>query len=80
MSSHRLIARLPALLLPGLLALASAAVAQLPDFTPLVKQNAPAVVNISTVQKAQPRVHGPRGRGDLDEFFRRFFPPDGGGR
>ncbi|MFM7121829.1 MAG: DegQ family serine endoprotease [Gammaproteobacteria bacterium] len=50
----------------------------LPDFTPLVEKNAAAVVNISTVQKDNPHSEGPQNRSDeLDEFFRRFFPPDG---
>lgn len=42
----------------------------LPDFTEMVKKHGPAVVNISTVQKAS-------GQGQLEqrvpEFFRRFF-------
>jgi len=47
----------------------------LPDFTQLVEDNADAVVNISTVRHRDDR---PRSRNDeLDEFFRRFFPPDG---
>jgi serine protease Do len=51
---------------------------ELPDFTALVEQNAAAVVNISTVQHAQPRDEMPRSRSEeLDEFFRRFFPPEG---
>ena len=46
----------------------------LPDFTELVKKYSPAVVNVSTVQATTQR----RGSGspELDEFFRRFFPPD----
>lgn len=51
---------------------------ELPDFTSLVEKNAAAVVNISTVQNVEPRSTRPRSRSDeLDEFFRRFFPPDG---
>jgi serine protease Do len=54
-----------------------AAARELPDFTALVDQNAAAVVNISTVQHADSRGEGPRSRSEeLDEFFRRFFPPE----
>ena len=56
----------------------SAVARELPDFTRLVEQNAAAVVNISTVQRVQERQSRPRSRSDeLDEFFRRFFPPEG---
>jgi serine protease Do len=50
----------------------------LPDFTRLVEDNAAAVVNISTVRRPEERsVDRPRSRNEeLDEFFRRFFPPD----
>ncbi|MEO8297020.1 MAG: DegQ family serine endoprotease [Burkholderiales bacterium] len=46
----------------------------LPDFTDLVDQVGPAVVNIRTTEKARP----PSGQGaetdeDMQEFFRRFF-------
>lgn len=45
----------------------------LPDFTDLVDQVGPSVVNIRTVEKVTPRV----GNGEMDEemqeFFRRFF-------
>lgn len=54
---------------------------ELPDFTQLVDDNAPAVVNISTVQKRNSR-GGRSGRPrneELEEFFRRFFPPERGG-
>jgi len=73
------------------LCLASAASAQtrtLPDFTGLVEQNSPAVVNISTTQKVKAPHPGSSGqdRPDLpqgtpfDDFFRRFFgDPDEGG-
>lgn len=52
----------------------------LPDFTELVDDNAPAVVNISTVQNREQRSsRSNRPRSDeLEEFFRRFFPPDRG--
>src|SRR3954463_2718904 len=58
----------------------------LPDFTELVDQAGPAVVNIRTLEHARA---GARGDGQMDEemqeFFRRFFgvpmpnPPRGGG-
>lgn len=55
----------------------------LPDFTELVEDNAPAVVNISTVQKSQRGARSARpgrpGNDELEEFFRRFFPPGRGG-
>ena len=53
----------------------------LPDFTRLVEDNAAAVVNISTVRRPEERsVDRPRSRNEeLDEFFRRFFPPEQGG-
>jgi len=51
----------------------------LPDFTQLVEDNADAVVNISTVRHLDTDDERPRSRNDeLDEFFRRFFPPDAG--
>ncbi len=53
--------------------------ADLPDFTELVEQNAPTVVNISTIQKspAHRTPHGrlpelPRGT-PFDEWFKKFF-------
>ena len=46
---------------------------ELPDFTKLVIDNAPAVVNISTVKYRETRTSRPR-NDDLDEFFRRYFP------
>ncbi len=62
--------------LPGL-----AAARDLPDFTALVERNAASVVNISTVRRAEEREQNrPRSRNEeLDEFFRRFFPPGRGG-
>lgn len=48
----------------------------LPDFTKLVADNAPAVVNISTVQNTPSRPRSNLRNEDLEEFFRRFFPPD----
>ena len=54
---------------------------ELPDFTELVDANAPAVVNISTVQRRESTAgRQPRSRNEeLEEFFRRFFPPERGG-
>lgn len=54
----------------------SASARDLPDFTKLVEQNSPAVVNISTEQTQSSRGRN-SGNEQLDEFFRRFFP-DGG--
>jgi serine protease Do len=60
---------------------AAPGVAGLPDFTELVVQQGPAVVNISTTQKVQAR-RGPRLPFDendpMYEFFRRFFPQQPG--
>ncbi len=50
---------------------------ELPDFTVLVEKNSPAVVNVSTVQKANSKRD--TGNPEMDEFFRRFFGPDGRG-
>ncbi len=74
-------ARIQVLLAVASLAVSAGALArELPDFSKLVEDNAAAVVNISTVQHAPSRSSAPRSRGqDLDEFFRRFFPPDGEG-
>ncbi len=75
----------------GLFATASAQAPArtLPDFTELVEKAGPAVVNIRTIEKAQPKGSRPQGP-QLDEndpffeFFRRFMPPGypggGGGR
>jgi serine protease Do len=60
--------------------------AELPDFKSLVKQAAPAVVNISTIQKVQENsspygfnLRGPNGE-EVPEIFRHFFQiPDQGG-
>jgi serine protease Do len=54
----------------SLLGGASAAQAQLPDFTTLVEQNKSAVVSISVEAKARPAAQF---RGDVPEIFRRFF-------
>jgi serine protease Do len=62
--------------------------AQLPDFTEMVKTNGVAVVNISTTQKAKPAVKGmpknqqlPEGMPpEMEELFKHFFnDPNGGG-
>ena len=61
---------------------------ELPDFTPVVESVAPAVVNISTSQKAKARANRPTpsphgNRPDIpegtpfDDFFRRFFGEEG---
>lgn len=54
--------------------LASFSYADLPDFTDLVEQASPAVVNISTVQRSRGRLQGqfdnPQ---EMPEIFRRFF-------
>jgi serine protease Do len=70
-----------ALLLAALHAPASAASRGLPDFTDLVEKNAAAVVNISSVRRMEEQdADRPRSRNEeLDEFFRRFFPPGPGG-
>jgi serine protease Do len=65
-----------------------AALAQLPDFTNMVKTNGVAVVNISTTQKASPVSKGmpknqqlPEGMPpEMEELFKHFFnDPNGGG-
>lgn len=48
---------------------------ELPDFTELVEANAPAVVNISTVQHVDRDAEDDSQAEELEEFFRRFFPP-----
>jgi serine protease Do len=49
----------------------------LPDFTDLVEQVGPAVVNIRTMERARSAPQGQQGQGQMDEemqeFFRRFF-------
>lgn len=56
---------------------AAAATRTLPDFSMLVEQNGPAVVNISTTERSQ----SAEGQGDpndpMTEFFRRFGGPQG---
>ena len=57
-----------------LLFISAQAMSQLPDFTDLVEQASPAVVNISTTQKTQGRFGGnmeiPQG---VPDIFRHFF-------
>ena len=60
----------------GLLTWSANVHAQLPDFTQLVEKYRPAVVNISTVRTdSRSRLRTPEGSEELEEFFRRFFPP-----
>jgi serine protease Do len=50
------------------------AVRGLPDFTELVEQVGPSVVNIRTLEKAAPRdVQSSEPDAEMQEFFRRFF-------
>jgi len=62
------------------LVLPQAAMAQLPDFKELVKDNSPAVVNIATIQKKKEfsafGFKGPNGQ-DIPEIFRPFLPSPG---
>lgn len=64
------------------------AVAQLPDFTEMVKTNGVAVVNISTTQKAKPSTEEPTKEQplpegippEMEELFKHFYNnPNGGG-
>jgi serine protease Do len=65
---------------PGQQAAKSAAggrTANLPDFTALMKQQGPAVVNVITKREPQKTARGPQERTPEDpllEFFRRFMP------
>jgi serine protease Do len=58
---------------------APAAVQQLPNFTQIVEQNGPAVVNVSVSKNAQagaqPQIPGIPEDDPLNQFFRRFGPP-----
>lgn len=71
-----------ALMSTGLMAigLSQPALADLPDFTELVKNNEAAVVNISTLgeQRKKPNSAGPQDP-RLEEFYRFFGPPSGRG-
>ncbi|MCC6208002.1 MAG: DegQ family serine endoprotease [Gammaproteobacteria bacterium] len=63
---------------------AGAAMKDLPDFTELVEQSSPAVVNISTTTKVkQEQFRSPHGEAmpdqpPIDDFLRRFFGDRGG--
>lgn len=61
---------------------AAAAQNGLPDFTILVEQNSPAVVNISTSQKIKQgesmSPHGGMPETPFDDFFKKFFGDEGG--
>lgn len=69
------------ILMAGMLlgfAMTAAQARELPNFTSIVDKNSPAVVNISTSQKAQPRgrsrnPHGKVPEGMPEDFLRRFF-------
>ena len=66
---------------PAAAAGATAPTAALPDFTALMKQDGPAVVNIISTNKAAPQRRGqPQEEDPMLEFFRRFMPdlPPGG--
>ncbi|MCE8001519.1 DegQ family serine endoprotease [Billgrantia ethanolica] len=76
-----------ALLVAMLLSWQSAVARELPDFTVLVEQAAPGVVNISTTRMMPGRTQGFEDFGgqDIPDIFRHFFgdrfpaPPGGGG-
>ncbi|MBU0655522.1 MAG: DegQ family serine endoprotease [Gammaproteobacteria bacterium] len=63
----------------------SAYARDLPQFTGLVKENSPAVVNISTKQKLSPQkmlpkeFNSPEAEEFFDELMKRFFDPEGNG-
>jgi serine protease Do len=70
------------LLLVGCFLVMQSAIAQLPDFSSLVKDNEAAVVNISTTseRKTRSNIPGRPGSGDrLEDFYRFFGPPGGNG-
>ena len=73
----RLLKLVAAACLLGLVGHAAAQTRELPDFTRLVEEQGPAVVNISTKQavkrRALPQIPG-IGDEELQEFFRRFMP------
>ncbi len=58
------------LLVPGL----TMAAASLPDFADLVERNAPAIVNIATMQMVNPRSEGRSS--DIEELLRRLSPDE----
>ena len=58
----------------AVMAQSSAAVRGLPDFTDLVEQVGPSVVNIRTLEKVRPSAPGASSPDEeMQEFFRRFF-------
>jgi serine protease Do len=73
----RVLKLISAVCLFGLVGHAAAQARELPDFTRLVEEQGPAVVNISTKQalkrRALPQIPG-IGDEELQEFFRRFMP------
>jgi serine protease Do len=73
----RVLRLISAVCLFGLVGHAAAQARELPDFTRLVEEQGPAVVNISTKQAvkrgALPQIPG-IGDEELQEFFRRFMP------
>jgi serine protease Do len=69
--TRRSISRL--LLMLGALCLGTVAHAQLPDFTGLVEQVSPAVVNISATRTADARRGAAPGEDELQELLRRFY-------
>lgn len=74
-----------ALLACGVLSTGMTAARDLPQFTELVKQNSPAVVNISTKQSISPKqilpeeLQSPETEELFDELMKRFFERDGSG-
>ena len=68
---------LSVLFLASLMLFSQISSAQLPDFKSLVKNSAPAVVNIATIQKTKDvsrfGFRGPKGE-DIPEIFRQFIP------
>ncbi|MEM7469406.1 MAG: trypsin-like peptidase domain-containing protein, partial [Pseudomonadota bacterium] len=95
MSGRRISSKVDAFVVGALLILCGTSadartVTGLPDFTPLVKSNRAAVVNISTTSKKETaELEGPRGGplpgvpddNALQDFFRKFFGDEGrGGR
>ncbi|MGA0610282.1 DegQ family serine endoprotease [Caldimonas sp. KR1-144] len=62
---------------PALPSPSVAAARGLPDFTDLVEQVGPSVVNIRTTERVRPGRNAPEMDEDMQEFFRRFFgvPP-----
>lgn len=66
----------PALAMAALMGSQLVQARELPDFTQLVKDSAPAVVNIATTTEIQrssgPVFRGPNGE-EMPEFFKRFF-------